>query len=186
MWFCGIIALLLQPWKILASSNGFLAFLGGYGIFMGPAAAIMITDYWLVRRGNIAIMDAYSSAKGATYMYWHGFNANACLAYFCGMMLPFVGFVGTFGVRVPANATKIDQLGWYVSAATAGVLYVVFYKLHPLGNVDSASGMRFEEMAHDFAKQRARDERACLTSIYASVDVERKETAREEVTVLEA
>ncbi|EPS93628.1 hypothetical protein FOMPIDRAFT_1170330 [Fomitopsis schrenkii] len=190
MWFCGIIALALQPWKILASSNGFLAFLGGYGIFMGPAAAIMITDYWLVRRGNIAIMDAYSSAKGATYMYWHGFNANACLAYFCGMMLPFVGFVGTFGVHVPGNATKIDKLGWYVSAVTAGVLYVAFCKLRPLSNVDP--GMRFEEMAHDFAQQRAKDEHARLTSDQESLDIEGKEKPHEEdgkgyeVTILEA
>lgn len=177
MWFCGIIALALQPWKILASSKGFLAFLGGYGIFMGPAAAIMITDYWLVRRGNIAIMDAYSSKKGATYMYWHGFNLNACLAYFCGMMLPFVGFVGTFGVNVPVNATKIDKLGWYVSAVTAGVLYVVFCKVRPLSNVDP--NMRFEAMAHDFAEMRARKEHTGLTSEQASIDMEGKEKVDE-------
>lgn len=172
MWFCGTIALALQPWKILASSNGFLAFLGGYGIFMGPAAAIMITDYWFVRRGNVAIMDAYSSEKGATFMYWHGFNPNACLAYFCGMMLPFVGFIGTFGVTVPENAAKIDELGWYVSAVTAGVLYVIFCKIRPLSNVDPS--MPFEQMAHEFAEMRARDERDRLAGEEASVDTDEK------------
>lgn len=152
MWLCCILALPLQPWKILASADGFLAFLDGYGIFMGPTAAIMMTDYWIVRRGNIHIMDAYSSARGARYMYWHGFSINACFAYFCGMIIPFTGFIGTFGVSVPAAATKLDEIGWYISAAVAGVVYVVLCKLRPLDNMDP--DMPWEQLAHEFAASR--------------------------------
>lgn len=69
MWFCCLVSLALMPWKILASANGFLAFLDGYGIFMGPTAAIMITDYWIVHKGNIVIADAYTSVPGSRYTY---------------------------------------------------------------------------------------------------------------------
>lgn len=33
------------PWKILASASKFLAFLGGYTIFLGPMTAILMTEY---------------------------------------------------------------------------------------------------------------------------------------------
>ncbi|GBE85708.1 permease for cytosine/purines, uracil, thiamine, allantoin-domain-containing protein [Sparassis latifolia] len=152
MWFCCLISLALVPWKILASANGFLAFLGGYGIFMGPTAAIMITDYWLVRRGNIDIKAAYTSARGAPYMYWHGVNLNAAFAYLCGMTIPFVGFVGTFGVKVPYGAKRCDDLGWYISFVVAGVVYVVLCRLCPLKNVDP--DMPWEQRAREFAVER--------------------------------
>jgi nucleobase:cation symporter-1, NCS1 family len=146
MYFCCIVGLALNPWKILASANGFLAFLGGYGIFMGPAAAIMISDYWIVRRGNIVIEDAYSSAPGSTYMYYKGFNINAVIAYVSGMIIPFTGFIGTFGVKVPAVATKLDSLGWLISFGVALTLYVALSFIHPLSNVDKS--WKFEQLAY--------------------------------------
>ena len=154
MWLCALVSLALVPWKILASAQGFLAFLDGYGIFMGPTAAIMVADYWLVRRGNIHLADAYSSAPGARYMYWRGFNVNAAVAYVCGMAIPFVGFVGTFGVPVPLAATRCDQLGWYVSAACAGSVYVALCHVFPLSSVDRTLG--WEELAREFAAERRR------------------------------
>lgn len=33
------------PWKILASAAKFIAFLGGYTIFLGPMTSIIITEY---------------------------------------------------------------------------------------------------------------------------------------------
>ena len=140
MWFCCIVSLGLLPWKILASASGFLAFLGGYGIFMGPTAAIMITDYWIVRKGNIYIDDAYTSEPGSRYTYFHGVNLNAAMAYISGMSIPFVGFLGTFGLTVPLGASRCDEIGWYISAVVAGVVYVVLCHFRPLDNVDKAMG----------------------------------------------
>ncbi|KAI0739280.1 permease for cytosine/purines, uracil, thiamine, allantoin-domain-containing protein [Daedaleopsis nitida] len=152
MWFCCIVSLALMPWKILASANGFLAFLEGYGIFMGPTAAIMITDYWLVRKGNIHLADLYTSKPGSRYMYFHGFNVNAVVAYLCGMMIPFVGFVGTFGIAVPLGATRCDEIGWYVSSAVAGTVYIALCRLRPLNNIDRS--LAWEDLAREFAAER--------------------------------
>ncbi|KAI0822047.1 permease for cytosine/purines, uracil, thiamine, allantoin-domain-containing protein [Trametes gibbosa] len=150
MWFCCAVSLALMPWKLLASADGFLAFLQGYGIFMGPTAAIMVADYWIVRRGNIHVADAYTSAPGARYMYFHGFNVHALTAYFCGMMIPFVGFVGRFGITVPKAATRCDEIGWYVSAVVAGSVYIALCCFRPLNNVDKSLG--WEELAREFAE----------------------------------
>ena len=34
----------LCPWEILANATGFLSFMSGYTVFLGPIAGIMITD----------------------------------------------------------------------------------------------------------------------------------------------
>ena len=34
----------LVPWEILASAQGFLTFMSGYTVFLGPFAGIMVTD----------------------------------------------------------------------------------------------------------------------------------------------
>ena len=34
-----------MQWKILASAQEFLAFLGGYTIFLGPMTSILMTEY---------------------------------------------------------------------------------------------------------------------------------------------
>ncbi|KZO90997.1 hypothetical protein CALVIDRAFT_542160 [Calocera viscosa TUFC12733] len=177
MWFCCIISLALMPWKILASANGFLAFLGGYGIFMGPTAAIMMVDYWIVRRGNIRIWDAYTSNPGSTYMYFHGFNLNAVIAYFSGMIIPFVGFIGTFGVSVPDGATRLDDLGWYISSIVAGLMYVILCKIFPLKNIDP--DMPWEKLALEFKEERERED--VEDTLEANVDESISDAAAEKV-----
>ena len=114
---------------------------------MGPTAAIMITDYWIVRKGNIYIGDAYTSKPGSRYMYSRGVNLNAAIAYVSGMLIPFVGFLGTFGLTVPLGASRCDEIGWYISAVVAGVVYVALSILRPLDNVDEAMG--WEALASD-------------------------------------
>ena len=39
----------LCPWEILASAQGFLAFMNGYTVFLGPFAGIMVADVSSVR-----------------------------------------------------------------------------------------------------------------------------------------
>lgn len=35
---------MLCPWEILANATGFLSFMNGYTVFLGPIAGIMIAD----------------------------------------------------------------------------------------------------------------------------------------------
>ncbi|KAL1644646.1 hypothetical protein SLS61_008697 [Didymella pomorum] len=47
---CAVVAWALVPWKILASAGTFLNFMVAYAIFLGPIAAIMVFDFWLVHK----------------------------------------------------------------------------------------------------------------------------------------
>ncbi|OAA53176.1 Amino acid/polyamine transporter I [Cordyceps fumosorosea ARSEF 2679] len=47
------------PWKILASTQTFIAFLGGETIFQGPMTSILMTDYFLVKHRNVSVPNMY-------------------------------------------------------------------------------------------------------------------------------
>ncbi|KAF8141918.1 permease for cytosine/purines, uracil, thiamine, allantoin-domain-containing protein [Boletus edulis] len=49
----------LCPWEILANAQGFLNFVNGCTIFLGPFAGVMVTDFWLVHRGKVDVPAMY-------------------------------------------------------------------------------------------------------------------------------
>jgi NCS1 family nucleobase:cation symporter-1 len=78
----------LCPWEILATSvafphkyisklimfvrvQGFLSFMNGYTVFLGPFAGIMVADYWLVHRGRVDVAAMYD--PHGRYRYTYGF-----------------------------------------------------------------------------------------------------------------
>ncbi|EEB93994.1 hypothetical protein MPER_07276, partial [Moniliophthora perniciosa FA553] len=44
------------PWEILNEAQGFLSFMSGYTVFLGPFAGIMVTDVSLLERHLVALL----------------------------------------------------------------------------------------------------------------------------------
>src|SRR2546428_11887401 len=84
----------LMPWKLLTNYKTFiLGWLGGYAAFLGPVAAIMICDYFLVRKRNLQVEDLY--LRGGVYEYSRGFNWRAVAALALGAGTALVGFAAS-------------------------------------------------------------------------------------------
>jgi NCS1 family nucleobase:cation symporter-1 len=60
MYLAYFLGICICPWKILLSASTFLAFLGGYSIFLGPFLGIFIIDYFIICRGNIFVDDLFT------------------------------------------------------------------------------------------------------------------------------
>ncbi|KAJ2982281.1 hypothetical protein NQ176_g1483 [Zarea fungicola] len=125
------------PWKILASAQTFVAFLGGYTIFLGPMTSILMTDYFLVKKGNVSVPDMYNfhgiyrySAKAAT-------NWRALLAFLIGCIPPLPGFVNNIAVSggkstsVSVGGQNLFAIGYIYSFVAGGVFYWGFNKFFP-------------------------------------------------------
>ena len=69
----------MQPWKILHSAESLLTFMAGLAIFLAPIAAVMASDYWLVKRRHIDVPSLYR--RHARYRYWNGINWRATVAF---------------------------------------------------------------------------------------------------------
>lgn len=79
MWVGYLLGVCINPWHILASATGFLTFLGGYSIFLGPFLGIFITDYFIIRKGNVYVEDLYRA--GGKYWYTGGINWRPAIAW---------------------------------------------------------------------------------------------------------
>jgi len=55
-YVCCIISIAATPWNIQYSAASFSAFLGGYALFLGPIAGIMMSDFWVLRARHLNLL----------------------------------------------------------------------------------------------------------------------------------
>src|SRR5947199_3166242 len=116
----GIVGILMQPWRLLADPSGYIfAWLLGYSGGLGSIAGVLIVDYWIVRRKQLALADLYLP-RGA-YTYNGGWNWRAIVATLAGCTLAWIGLV------VPALRPLYDY-AWFVGFGTAAIVHGVLMK----------------------------------------------------------
>ena len=115
----GVIGIVIQPWKLLADPSGYIfTWLLGYSGGLGSIAGVLIADYWIVRRRELALEDLY--LQDGVYRGWNwpaiGATALGCALAWSGLVVPalkplydyawFVGFLVAGGTypRVRARA----------------------------------------------------------------------------------
>jgi NCS1 family nucleobase:cation symporter-1 len=82
----GIISIVGALWQGIL--DRFLDFLLLIGTFFVPVFAIMLADYYLLRRGSYSAEDVLKK-RGGVYWYTGGFNASAWVAWVIGVGLAF-------------------------------------------------------------------------------------------------
>jgi NCS1 family nucleobase:cation symporter-1 len=137
----GVIGIAIQPWRLLANPHVYIfVWLGFYGGLLGAVAGVLIADYWLVRRGELRLVDLYRS--GGAYWCAGGWNWRAVVAFGAGALLAVGGAwsapgTGPFpaGGLIPALKPLYDY-NWVVGFATGLILY---YGLTMIGSRRTAA-----------------------------------------------
>lgn len=112
----GIIGILIMPWKLLSDPSGYIFnWLGTYSAFLGPIAAVIICDYWIINKTRLNLKDLYS-VEGE-YYYSKGFNPKAIIALVLGVLVALIGKI------VPSLSILFDY-AWFVGFAVSFVTYV--------------------------------------------------------------
>ncbi len=110
----GVIGVAIMPWKLLADFDAYIfGWLVGYSALLGPVAAVLIVDYWWMRRCELVVEDLY--LDGGTYPL---VNWPAMFALVAGAAVALVG------LAVPAVRALYDY-AWFVGFGVAAVVYVV-------------------------------------------------------------
>lgn len=129
-----VIGLLFMPWKLLATSGGYLfTWLGGYGTLLGAIAGILLADYYLVRRGELKVEDLYR--RGGIYEYSGGWNIHALIAFALGVLPCLPGYLVVSGVLDKASVSpflvSLFDFGWFFSLSVASSYYLLTAKRTP-------------------------------------------------------
>jgi NCS1 family nucleobase:cation symporter-1 len=122
------IGVLIMPWKLLASTDGYIfTWLAGYSALLGPIAGILIADYWLIRRARLDVEALYDPA--GRYAYRGGWNPAALTALAAGILPNLPGFLKTaapeaFAWIGPAWAAAYAY-AWFIGLALAMGVYTM-------------------------------------------------------------
>jgi len=146
---CAVLCLVTVPWKVLASAQTFLTFLGSYVCFIAPLIAFMIVDYFFARKGNIHVPSLYNPTSSSPYWYWHGFNPRAYGAWAIGVAMVIHGLSGSYNITASAASKHMYTLGFLLSGSTAAAFYALFCWIWPVQVYPiekSGASMAFEQM----------------------------------------
>jgi len=120
----------LCPWEILASASGFLSFMNGYTVFLGPIAGIMVTDYWLIHRGNVDVPSMYR--PHGRYRYTYGVNWRALAALIASVPPNLPGLIGSINPSIHiGSAANIFDVAYLFGFFVASGVYFLLSKLYP-------------------------------------------------------
>lgn len=122
------LAIVMMPWKILASTEGYIfTWLIGYSALLGPVAGILIVDYYVLRKTELAVDELYR--EGGRYSYRGGWNMAAVIAFVVGVAPNIPGFLNAaFPAAFPevgAAFKAIYTYAWFAGLALAAVVYRV-------------------------------------------------------------
>lgn len=111
----GVVGILMMPWKLLSTFSAYIfGWLVGCSALLGPIAGIMICDYYVVRKRQLALQDLYR--RGGVYEYRGGFNRAAMIALVAGIGIALLG------LTTPALHWLYDY-AWFVGFVIAGGVY---------------------------------------------------------------
>jgi len=130
-YITGIIGILIFPWKLIASPDGYIfTWLVAYSSLLGPVGGIMIADYFFIRKKNLVADDLYTHS--GSYSYSNGFNSKAVIALLCGIVPNIPGFLLQIKVvsstAFPLWISDLYHYAWFVGFFVSGVIYLLLMK----------------------------------------------------------
>ncbi|KAK4541783.1 hypothetical protein LTR36_007315 [Oleoguttula mirabilis] len=114
---------IMVPWKIVYSATSLVSFMSGLSIFLCPIAAILTTDYWLVKKRNIDVPSLYR--RHARYRYNHGTNWRAVIAFVCSVVpnIPGLAKAVNPSISVSAGIEHVYDMNYLYGFTSASFLY---------------------------------------------------------------
>jgi NCS1 family nucleobase:cation symporter-1 len=123
-----VIGILMFPWAIYENAGQYIfTWLVGYGSLLGAIGAVMIVDYWFLRRERLDIADLYM--RGGQYWYNRGLNWRAFVAVAVAVIPVIPGFIEAAttpnfgGFADPNIFERFYTYGFFFTFAVGGIVY---------------------------------------------------------------
>ena len=120
---------ILQAWWIYGSGAAYFVWMNAYGTVLSPIAAILIADYWVVKKQRVDVMELFKGKDGR-YWYSGGWNWAAVISWICAFIVPLLMYFGASG----AFFTFVNSINYVRSFVIAFILYLILMKTSLAGN----------------------------------------------------
>lgn len=119
----GVLAVVIMPWKLMSDPSMYIFnWLNVYSAFLGPIAAIIIADYFIVRKTKLNLLDLYRA--NGVYRYTKGVNISAVLALVAGALIAVIG-------KIVPDVSWLFDYAWFVGFGVSFVAYLIFMRVLP-------------------------------------------------------
>jgi len=103
-------------WLTYFSQIGILSFIDTFSSFFGPLFGIMISDFYLIQKGNLNNKDIYSLEKNGSYYYTGGWHIK-------GLYCLILGFIFSASTIWNPNLMFLQSYSWIIGALIAAFTY---------------------------------------------------------------
>ena len=108
-------------WLTYLSQIGILSIIDTLGSFFGPLFGVMISDFYLIKKGNLANKDIYSLEDKASYYYSGGWHIK-------GIYSLFLGFIFSASTIWNSNLVFLQSYSWIIGAFVSALVYYLLTK----------------------------------------------------------
>ncbi|KIW20113.1 hypothetical protein PV08_00688 [Exophiala spinifera] len=175
---CAILSFAACPWLIVQNAPALLNFLGSYACFLSGIAAIMIADFYLVRKGRVDMREYYNF-PGGIYWYWFGFNWRAIAAWVISFAPNLPGLIHGVNAKVPNVQPYTYYFSWLFGTAVSVALYMLINYFFP----PKASLINYTLYEDDMIVSETNDVEAAAATELRRESVTEKQGAEETVVV---
>ena len=108
-------------WLSYFSQIGILSFIDTFGAFFGPLFGILVSDFYLVRKGNLINKDIYSLEPNGVYYYTGGWHLK-------GVYSLIIGFIFSASSIWNVNLMFLHSYSWMIGAFISAFTYYLLAK----------------------------------------------------------
>ena len=108
-------------WLTYLSQIGILSFVDTFSAFFGPLFGIMISDFYLIKKGNLINKDIYSLESNGEYYYSGGWHIK-------GVYSLTLGFIFSASTIWNSNMMFMHSYSWIIGAFVAAFTYYLLAK----------------------------------------------------------
>jgi len=133
-----VIGVISFPWQLYEDAGAYIfTWLVGYGSLLASFLAVMVVDYWLLRRARLDVEELYRHGPGGRYWFSNGYNVRALVAVAAGVIPVLPGFLhaATTEGGVVADPDFFDELyryGVFVAFGLSAITYIALARLQAL------------------------------------------------------
>ena len=113
-------SVLITPWNLYNNPEVIHYTLETLGAFIGPLFGVLIADFYIVRRQQIAVDDMFTMAPEGRYWYRKGVNPAAVVATAAGAVIAMIPVLWTHGPHMHT----IAQYAWFIGMGCGLLVYL--------------------------------------------------------------
>ena len=108
-------------WLTFLSQIGILAFVDSIAALFGPIFGVMVTDYYLINKGNLINKDIHSLESDGAYHFSNGWHIK-------GIYSLIIGFIFSASTIWNFNLMFLQSYSWIIGAFASALAYYLLAK----------------------------------------------------------